>query len=65
MHSGYRYVSLLFLAAALISPPGIMAAARQQQEEHHDKDKRYYDKEHKDYHDWNAHRRPRLQAVFE
>jgi hypothetical protein len=56
MHSGYRYISSLFLVAALVTPPGIMAARQpdeHRQEEHHDKDKRYYDKDHKDYHDWN------------
>lgn len=57
MHSPYRFISSLFLAAALIAPPGIMAATRQPaanaQDEHHEKSKRYYDKEHKEYHNWD------------
>jgi hypothetical protein len=58
MHRGHRLVSSLFLAAALVAPSGIMATsafAQPAQDEHHDKDHRYYDEEHKDYHDWDAH----------
>ena len=56
MHRGHRLVSSLFLAAALVAPSGIMAATayhQPAQEEHHDH--RYYDDEHKDYHDWDKH----------
>ncbi len=56
MHRPSRFISSLFLAAALVAPPAIMAAGRPQptQEEHHDKDHRYYDEDHKDYHDWDS-----------
>ncbi len=59
MHRGYRYLSTLFLTAALAAPVAMMAARSQQdddrkhedrQGEHH---KRYYDKAHKDYHTWD------------
>jgi hypothetical protein len=41
-----RYFCALLLGAALL---GTTAFA----DDHHDKDKRYYDREHKDYHEWN------------
>jgi hypothetical protein len=58
MHTGYRYVSSLFLAAALLAPPGIMAAFTPQDQERHEEhqreeQRRYYDREHRDYHNWN------------
>jgi len=56
MHSRYRCVSSLFLAAALLAPPGIMAAfepQEQQHEEHAREEHRYYDSEHRDYHQWD------------
>ena len=48
MHTGYRYVSSLFLAAALLAPPGIMAAFTPQDQERHEEhqreeQRRYYD----------------------
>jgi hypothetical protein len=55
MHSRYRYVSSLFLAAALLAPPGIMAGLgpQDQHEEHAREEHRYYDSEHRDYHHWD------------
>jgi hypothetical protein len=56
MHRGHRFVSSLFLSAALVAPSGIMATstfAQPAQDEH--KDHRYYDEEHKEYHNWDAH----------
>ena len=57
MHSGYRYVSSLFLAAALLAPPGIMAAFAPQEQDRHEEhareEHRYYDSEHRDYHHWD------------
>src|ERR1700723_2696730 len=54
MYSRYRYVSSLFLAAALLAPPGIMAAfvpqEQERHEEHEREEHRYYDSEHRDYH---------------
>jgi type III secretory pathway component EscR len=41
-----RYLSSLLLGAALCAPVVMYA-----QDEHHDK--RYYDRERKDYHEWN------------
>jgi hypothetical protein len=56
MHRPYRSICWLFLAAALVAPSAIMAAASPQptQDEHRDKDHRYYDEDHKDYHGWDA-----------
>ena len=58
MHHGYRYLSTLFLTAALAAPVALMAAATPQDDKNHEKqgenNKRYYDKAHKDYHTWDA-----------
>ena len=57
MHRGNRFLSSLFLTAALAAPVAMMAAAAPQddknRDEHHE-NKRYYDKAHKDYHTWDA-----------
>jgi hypothetical protein len=59
MHRGYRYLSSLFLTAALAAPLAMMAATSPQ--DNHDQEnrqrennKRYYDKSHKDYHTWDG-----------
>lgn len=39
------------LSVALLTPVYVIA---QDHDDHHDADHRYYDREHKDYHDWNA-----------
>ena len=59
MHRGYRYLSSLLLGAALAAPAAMMAVASPQDDRNHEKrerenDKRYYDKGHKDYHNWDA-----------
>jgi hypothetical protein len=43
----HRYLSLLFLTATLIVPAAISA------QENHSANKRYYDKNGKDWHEWN------------
>jgi Ni/Co efflux regulator RcnB len=55
MHRGSRFLSSLFLTAALAAPMAMMAAATPQDDKNHDKQdhKRYYDKHHKDYHTWD------------
>ncbi len=50
MHLSYRYLAPLFLTAALAGPVAIMAVPVPQ--EAHDQN-RVYDKDHKDYHEWN------------
>lgn len=59
MHRGNRFLSSLFLTAALAAPLATMAAASPQdnrapekREDHNNK--RYYDKGHKDYHNWDG-----------
>ena len=59
MHRGNRFLSSLFLTAALAAPLATMAAASPQdnrapekREDHNNK--RYYDKGHKDYHTWDG-----------
>jgi hypothetical protein len=55
MKAGYRYISFLFLTAALSAPAAIVTRAASQDEhrdEHHDQ-KRVYDRSHKDYHNWD------------
>ena len=62
MHRGYRYLGSLILAAGLAAPVASMAAARPQddrddrKEENRQREntKRYYDRHHKDYHNWDA-----------
>jgi len=59
MHRGYRYLSSLLLTAALAAPVAMMAAASPQDDRNHENrerenNKRYYDKGHKDYHNWDA-----------
>jgi hypothetical protein len=52
MQSRYRYVSSLFLAAALLAPPGIMAAFAPQEQQHEERareEHRYYDGENRAY----------------
>jgi Ni/Co efflux regulator RcnB len=57
MHRGSRFLSALFLTAALAAPMALMAAAAPQDDKRHeerqDNHKRYYDKQHKDYHTWD------------
>jgi uncharacterized protein YecT (DUF1311 family) len=60
----YKYLSSLFLTAALAAPVAMMAATSPQDDKNRDdrnqenkqveNNKRYYDKEHKDYHTWDA-----------
>jgi hypothetical protein len=58
MHRGHRYLGSLLLTAALATPVAMMAATNPQDESHHEdrqgESKRYYDKGHKDYHNWDA-----------
>ena len=59
VYLGYRYLSSLLLAAALTAPVATMAAARPQDDRNHENsqgenNKRYYDKSHKDYHNWDG-----------
>jgi hypothetical protein len=64
MHQGYRYLTSFFLAAALASPLAIAQQddqrreGDQRQEQDHDNrntnnQTRVYDKDHKDYHNWD------------
>lgn len=55
----HRYFISLFLAAALVAPASIMAAPTPQASVQ----VRIYDRDHRDYHNWNAHEN-RLWAHF-
>jgi hypothetical protein len=48
-----RYLASLFLGAALIVPLGVQASPLDDHDRDHDR--RYYDREHRDYHNWDAH----------
>ena len=50
MHLAHRYISSLLLAAVLAAPVTIMAAPAPQRVA---VQLRVYDRNHKDYHDWN------------
>ena len=59
MKAGYRYVTFLFLTAAL-GAPGTMITRAASQDEHRDEhrdehydQKRVYDRTHEDYHTWD------------
>jgi hypothetical protein len=59
MHRGYRYLSSFLLVATLAAPVAMMATPRPQDDKDHENrpaenNKRYYDKAHKDYHNWDA-----------
>jgi hypothetical protein len=50
MHLSHRYIASLFLPAALAAPVAIMAAPVPQEA---NGQVRYYDRHHKDYHNWD------------
>jgi hypothetical protein len=50
MSNAHRYISSLFLAAALAAPVAIMAAPGPQEAS---VQVRVYDRDHKDYHNWD------------
>jgi hypothetical protein len=51
-----RYLGSLLLGATIFAPMAITAAPNPQerQEERRQAERRYYDRDHKDYHVWNA-----------
>ena len=54
MKAAYRYLSFLFLSAALTAPIAIRTNAATQDDHRDDKkDTRVYDRSHKDYHNWD------------
>jgi hypothetical protein len=55
MRSGYRYLfSTFFLTAALAATASISSAATPQDNERRDDNRvRYYDRDHRDYHNWD------------
>jgi hypothetical protein len=52
VHNMNRYISSLFLAAAIAAPAAIMAHPRPQEGS---VQVRIYDRDHRDYHNWNDH----------
>jgi hypothetical protein len=58
MQRGSRFLSSLILTAVLTAPVAMIAAASPQDDRDHEKQgdnhKRYYDKRHKDYHNWDG-----------
>jgi hypothetical protein len=50
MHRANRYITSLFLTAALAAPVALMAIPAPQEDHNQN---RVYDKEHKDYHNWD------------
>jgi hypothetical protein len=47
----HRYLIAFLLGAALIGPVGVRAGDNRERDEH--REKRYYDRERKDWHEWN------------
>ena len=54
MHRATKFVASLFLTAALAAPVVTLAGPATQDQDNHDRD-RVYDREHKDYHQWDDH----------
>jgi hypothetical protein len=52
MHRAHRYIASLFLAATLAAPASIMAGPVPQEAS---VQIRVYDRDHKDYHNWDDH----------
>ena len=59
MRRSQKYLASLFLGAALIAPLGAQASFNpiDDKHDHDEKVRRYYDREHKDYHDWDDRER--------
>lgn len=57
MHRGNKYLASLFVSAALIAPMGAFALAAPQDDRDHERhereQRRVYDPDHKDYHNWD------------
>lgn len=59
MHRGFKKLSSMLLSAVLAAPLALMASAQDRDDRNKDHDKRadnakrYYDKRHKDYHNWD------------
>ncbi|HWZ42283.1 MAG TPA: hypothetical protein VNW97_02355 [Candidatus Saccharimonadales bacterium] len=54
MDHKYRYLSSIFLTAALAAPVAMMAIASPRDDDRHEHHRRYYDRQHKDYHTWDS-----------
>jgi len=54
MHRATKFVASLFLTTALAAPVVTLAGPATQDQDNHDRD-RVYDREHKDYHQWDDH----------
>jgi hypothetical protein len=52
MHIANRCLASIFLSAALVAPASVIAAPKPQEA---GVQVRVYDKDHKDYHNWDAH----------
>ena len=53
MHRANYYIGSFFLVAALAAPVSIRAIPAAQEDHKQDEHKRVYDKQHKDYHNWD------------
>jgi hypothetical protein len=49
-----KIITTLSFGLALLTPTYLFAQGRDHDRDHRD-DQRYYDKHHKDYHEWNSH----------
>jgi hypothetical protein len=56
MHRMDRYIGALLLGAILIAPVVVRASNNTGDDQHQDskeRNRRYYDRDHRDYHDWD------------
>lgn len=50
----YRYFKVMVLSAALMVPAVVSAQDRDHRDDHNEQTRRYQDKAHNDYHEWNS-----------
>ena len=55
MHRMPRFLISLLLGLSLIAPLGMQAIDKDHDHDRDKRERRYYDREHRDYHNWNAH----------
>lgn len=53
MRKSYKYLSLFFLTAAITAAAAVRVGAQEVVITHEGNHARYYDRNHRDYHEWN------------
>src|SRR5271155_876848 len=66
MQKTLRYLSTILLTATIVAPLTLSAMAAPQDDKRHEEKakERYYDKHHKDYHDWDDREQSSFQIYL-